>query len=51
LKKEWLVIELNKSEILKLHGIKELELNNSGTLVIWEILILLRNLRKTFILQ
>jgi hypothetical protein len=35
-KKEWLVVELNKSEILKLHGIKELELNNSGTLVIWE---------------
>jgi hypothetical protein len=35
-KKEWLVAELNKSEISQLCGIEELKLSNSGTLVIWE---------------
>jgi len=35
-KKEWLVIKLNKNEIAQLTGVQELNLCNSGTLVIWE---------------
>ena len=34
--KEWLVAELNESEISRLPEIEELEINNSGTLVIWQ---------------
>jgi hypothetical protein len=35
-KKEWLVIELDDTEILQLYGIDVLRSNKSGTLVIWE---------------
>lgn len=35
-RKEWLVAELNKSEISILPEIEELEKNTSGTLVIWQ---------------
>lgn len=35
-KKDWLVLELNKKEISNLCGIEELELHESGTIVIWE---------------
>ena len=35
-KKEWLVAELNENEISGLPEIDELEMNSSGTLVIWQ---------------